>query len=62
MEVLDHIKPSKTHKSIERSRKKDDQWPRHDAIVLLWFYGTIFNDLLYTTVKPDVTTVEGWTS
>ncbi|CAH9074327.1 unnamed protein product [Cuscuta epithymum] len=75
-EVLDHIIPSTAASSSTTtdSSLTDEQraalavtraeaaalWPRLDAVVLQWIYGTISHDLLHTIIEVDSTAHDAW--
>ncbi|KAI3694502.1 hypothetical protein L1987_77468 [Smallanthus sonchifolius] len=67
-EVIDHIlppTPAPITSSKDKAKEEDvaaaeKLWPRLDAIVLQWIYGTISNDLLHTVLKPGATAAQAW--
>ncbi|XP_071688414.1 uncharacterized protein [Rutidosis leptorrhynchoides] len=59
-DVLDHIIPPTTGSSDSTTTNTDPQnplWPRLDAIILQWIYGTISQELMNTILEQEETTV-----
>ncbi|GAU41159.1 hypothetical protein TSUD_282330 [Trifolium subterraneum] len=61
-QVLDHIIPSSPDVVTDPPLKDTDPklWPRLDAVVLQWIYGTISDDLLNTFIERDSTAETAW--
>ncbi|GKF55277.1 retrovirus-related pol polyprotein from transposon TNT 1-94, partial [Tanacetum coccineum] len=61
--IIDHIipPPPPATSSIPLPKVVDRKtWSTLDAIVLLWIYGTISNDLMHTILELNTTAVKAW--